>query len=66
MAEDLKQISVRVADRMVTDLKRGALAKIDIDVIRAALRQELDCPRDGEQFDMLEIMTTRRVVEKSM
>ena len=60
----LTTIAERVATRLHANLKSKAIPVINIDVIRAELRQEPECPRDGNAFDMLEEMTTRRVVEK--
>jgi len=63
--EAFKQMAARVADRLLADLKSKVIPTISIDVIRAELRQETECPRDALAFDRLEEMTTRRIVEKA-
>lgn len=56
-------VSKIVADRLIRDFKSGAISKIDINVIRTAIRRELDEPDDFEIGAALEWETTLRVVE---
>lgn len=62
----LREIANRVADRLMTDLWAGRLAKIGIDEIRATLRQDPECPRNAVRFDWLEGLITRRLVEEAV
>lgn len=58
----MNQLARRVADELLHNLKSGTIQKIDIDVVRDALRRQEDCPRDERALDSLEEMTTRLIV----
>lgn len=63
--EAYKQLADRIALQLLTELKSGAIAKIDIDTIREALKANTHPTLPRADFEVLEEMTTRRVVERA-
>lgn len=61
--ELFKRIAERVASELISDMKAGRLKKVGIDEIRARLHEEPGW-MGRDQFDALEELTTRRLVEK--
>lgn len=61
--ELLKTVATRVVEELWSDLKAGRIKAIGIDAIRAHLRLE-PAWRNQLEFDELEKLTTRRLVEK--
>lgn len=59
----MKATAKRVADQLFADAKAGKLQKVGIDEIRRALRAEPSCPTNRRDYDTLEEMTTRSIVE---
>lgn len=62
--EDIKRLAALIADTLFADAKAGKLTKIGIDEIRNAIAAFVTVPLDPEAAEMLEEMTTRRVVER--
>lgn len=62
--ETFKAVADRVARKLYDDAKSGLIKTINIDVIRSRLIEET-CWHNRAEFDALEEMTTRCVVEKA-